>query len=180
MKVIITGATGMVGAETVKQALLDQEITQVTAIVRKPLTTQHPKLNTVIHNDFLNWQSLTETFKQHEACIWCLGISQNKVKTETEYHTITFDYAINAAKAIVEANSDMAFLFLSGMGADSKEKSPTLFARIKGKTENALLRLSLKHLYIVRPGGIKPSQWNPNAQLLEKILYPFFPIFQLQ
>jgi uncharacterized protein YbjT (DUF2867 family) len=179
MNVIITGATGMVGSETVRQALLDTAITKVTAIVRKPLVLQHPKLNVIVHQDFLNFSSLSNILKEHDACLWCLGISQNKVKNEEEYHTITYDYAVNAAKVMLQANPSIKFLFLSGMGADSKEKSRTLFARIKGKTENALLKLPFKQLYIARPGGIKPSTWNPNAPFSEKIMYPLFPLFKL-
>lgn len=179
MRIIISGATGMVGSEAIRQALLDKDIASVTAIVRKPLEITNPKLKVILHKDFLNFENLLETFKENDACLWCLGISQTRVKSEEEYHAITYDYAVNAASAMLKANPEMRFLFLSGMGADSLEKSRTLFARIKGKTENALLKIYSNNLYIVRPGGIKPAQKNPNSPLAERLLYPFFPIFKL-
>lgn len=179
MKIIITGATGMVGSEVLKQSLLDADIKKVTAIVRKPLNIQNPKLNVIIHSNFLDYSGLGEVFKEHDACLWCLGISQTKVKSEEEYHTITYDYAINAAKAMLQSNSSIGFLFLSGMGADSTMKSRTLFARVKGKTENDLIKLPFKQLYLLRPGGIKPSHWGGSSTLMEKIIYPLFPLFKI-
>lgn len=153
MKIILTGATGTAGSETLTQALLDKDITEVIALQRKPLGVQHPKLKVIIHKDFLNYAGLESEFKNADACIWCLGISQTKV-SKAEYETITYDYTMNAAKAMLVANPNITFVFLSGMGADTQEKSRTIFARIKGKTENALQKLGFKKLYCPRPGGI--------------------------
>src|SRR5437762_3346998 len=97
MKIIVTGATGMVGSEVIRQAILDKDIEEITAIVRKPLDVTHPKLKTVIHQDFMDYLSLMEIFKKNDACLWCLGISQNLVSKE-EYYKITYDYTIAAAK----------------------------------------------------------------------------------
>jgi uncharacterized protein YbjT (DUF2867 family) len=177
MKIIVTGATGLVGAEVVRQAILDDQIESVTAIVRKPLTIHHPKITTILHQDFLDYSNLTEVFKNNDALFWCLGISQSQV-SKKQYETITYDYTIAAAKAVEKVNPEMTFLFLSGMGADSSEKSKTIFARVKGKAENALLKMSLKKLFIVRPGGIKPINKNPNTALSNKIMIPFFPIIE--
>jgi len=177
MKIIITGATGMVGAEVVRQAILDTAIQEITAIVRKPLDVQHPKLKTVVHQDFLDYTSLAGVFKENNACLWCLGISQSQVSKE-EYHTITYEYAMAAAKAMLQANPSISFVFLSGMGADSTEKSKTTFARVKGKTENALQKLEFKKLHIVRPGGIKPVHKNKNAPWTNKVMIPLFPLFE--
>lgn len=179
MKILITGATGMVGYEVLNQALLDNEIKTVTALVRKPLTVNNEKLKVIVHADFINYSYLDELFKEQDACIWCLGISQTKTKSEQEYHTITYDYAINAAKEMLKCNPNMTFVFLSGMGADNTMKSKTLFARVKGKTENDLKLLPFKSLYILRPGGIKPAHWGDSSTIMEKILYPFFPLFKL-
>ena len=99
--------------------------------------------------------------------------------SKEEYHTITYDYTMEAAKAMLQANPSIAFVFVSGGGADSTEKSRTLFARVKGKTENALLRLPFKKLYMARPAGIKPIHQNRNAPLTNKIFIPLFPIFEL-
>jgi hypothetical protein len=182
MKIIITGATGMVGSEAVRQALADNDITKVVAIVRRPLTIQHPKLDVIIHNDFLDYTSLTDLFKEAGACIWCLGVSQLQVSKE-EYIKITHDYAIEAAKAMMTANPSVRFLFVSGVGADNTEQSKTIFAREKGRTENDLKKSGLKNLYIIRPGSIKPVNGYSNVPFaywigyaVIKILYPLVKI----
>ncbi len=178
MKIIVTGATGLVGAEVLRQAILDETIEEITAIVRRPLSLQHPKIKTIIHQNFLDYSTLSDVIKKHDAFLWCLGISQSQVSKE-EYQTITYDYTIAAANAVEKVNPEMTFLFLSGMGADSSEKSKTIFARVKGKAENALLKMSFKKLFIVRPGGIKPIHKNPNTAFSNKIMIPFFPILEL-
>ena len=178
MKIIITGATGMVGSEVVRQAILDDAMTEITAIVRKPLSISHPKLKIVLHQNFLDYADLSETFKANDACLWCLGISQTQVNKE-EYHSITYDYCMSAANEMLKVNPAINFIFLSGAGADSEERSRTLFARVKGKTENALQKLPFKKLYIARPAAIRPIAKREKAPLFEKILIPLFPIFQL-
>ena len=178
MKIIITGATGMVGSEVVRQAILDGDITEITTLVRKPLDIQHPKLKTIIHKNFLDYSNLAQVFKNHNACLWCLGISQSLVSKE-QYHVITFDYALAGAVAMLQSNPSSSFLFLSGAGADQKEKSRTLFARVKGKTENALLKLPFRKFFIARPGAIKPIHPNRNAPWYEKLVIPLFPLLKL-
>ena len=168
----------MAGSEVVRQAILNPSISEITLIVRKPLQINHSKIKTVIHSDFLNYESLKNIFANHNACIWCLGISQAQVK-EPEYIKITYDFTIAAAKSMLQYNPDITFLFLSGAGADSNEKSKTLFARIKGKAENELKRMSFKQLYIARPGGIRPMHKKENAAWFEKILIPLYPVFEL-
>ena len=168
----------MVGSEVVRQAILDDAITEITAIVRKPLSISHPKLKIVLHQNFLDYAALSETFKANDACLWCLGISQTQVNKE-EYHTITYDYCVAAANEMLKVNPAINFIFLSGAGADSEEKSRTLFARVKGKTENALQKLPFKKLYIARPAAIRPIAKREKTPLFEKILRPLFPIFQL-
>lgn len=121
---------------------------------------------------------MNELFKNADACLWCLGISQSQVSKE-QYHVITYDYAMAAANAMLNANPTISFLFLSGGGADSTEQSKTLFARVKGKTENALKNLPFKQLIIARPGGIKPITKNPNAPFVNKLVLPLFPIMEL-
>lgn len=177
MKILITGATGLVGAEVIREAIKDDEITQITAIARRSLSIRHPKLTSVLHDDFLNYNNLLPVIAPHDACLWCLGISQTQVSKE-QYHVITYDYAIAAANAVKQANPAMIFLFLSGEGADQSEKSRQLFARVKGKTEKSLLQLGLSKLYIARPGGIRPINKNPNAPFLYKLLLPLFPVME--
>jgi uncharacterized protein YbjT (DUF2867 family) len=177
IRLIVTGATGLAGSEVVRQALLDEEVSQVTALVRRPLAIQNPKIKTLLHDNFKDYTGLAEVFAAHDACIWCLGISQTQVK-ESEYIKITYDYVVTAAQAMLNANPEITFVFLSGMGADSQEKSRTLFARIKGKAENNLKRLPFKKLIIVRPGGIIPVHKKENAAFFEKLVIPFYPILQ--
>ena len=160
----------MVGSEVVRQALVDKAIQQVTAIVRKPLNIDHPKLKTIIHKDFLNYKALSDTFKDNDACLWCLGISQNQVN-EHQYVVITYEYAVAAAKAMLEVNPSISFLFLSGDGASSNEKSRFLFGRVKGRTENALLKMPFKRLFIARPAGIVPVHKASDQTLLLKFQY---------
>jgi uncharacterized protein YbjT (DUF2867 family) len=179
MNIIVTGATGLVGAEVIREAIKDDGISSITALARRPLAIpQHPKLNPVIHKEFMNYSGLEKLFAIHDACLWCLGISQSQVSKE-EYHVITYDYTIAAARAMLKANPVMTFMFLSGAGADPEEKSKTLFARVKGKTENELQRMPFKQLYIARPAGIRPINKNPNTAFTNKIMIPLFPVFEL-
>ncbi len=167
----------MVGAEAMAEALADDEIEAVTVIVRRPVQSTHPKLHIVIHKNFSDYSGLTQLFQNHDACLWCLGISQTLVSKD-EYYMITYEYTIAAAKAIAQTSPNMTFLFVSGMGADPSEKSRTLFARVKGKTENALQTLPLKRLIIVRPGGIEPVRPRENAPTFEKMFAPLYPILR--
>lgn len=177
MNILVTGATGLAGAEVIREAIKDPRITRITALARRQLTLQHPKLETIIHHDFTNYAGLQDVFKRQDACLWCLGTSQMQVSKE-QYHIITYEYAVAAAKAMMDANPSMIFVFLSGRGADLTEKSKTLFARVKGKTENALLRLDMRHFYIARPGGIRPINKNPNAPFAYKLMLPLFPVME--
>lgn len=177
MKIIITGATGMAGSELVRQAIIDDSIEQVVCLVRRPMEIKHPKIITVIHDDFLNYDTVKNHFKLCDACLWCLGISQLQV-TKSQYAVITYDYAVAAAKAMLEVNPDIHFVFLSGNKADRTEKSKVLFARLKGKTENALLQLGFKKLTIARPDAIWPKHKNKNAPLAYKMAFPFFPLVE--
>ncbi len=178
MKIIVTGATGLVGAEVIREAIKNSAITQVVAIVRKPLSIQHEKLKTILHQDYLNYDALKNEFKTADACLWCLGISQTQVSKE-QYQIITYDYTIAAAKALLEVQPNICFVFLSGLGADTTEQSKTIFARVKGKAENGLMKMGFKKLFIVRPAGIRPINKNPNTAFSNKLMIPFFPLFEL-
>lgn len=178
MKIIVTGATGLVGAEVVRQAILDDDIDQVTCLVRKAGSIQHPKVKYIVHDNFLDYSSLMPILKEQDACIWALGTSQTQVSKE-KYHEITYDYVIAAARAMVTANSNITFLFVSGGGADSTETSKRLFARVKGMAENELLRMNIKKLIIARPGAIRPVHKNKNAPFLYKLILPLFPAMQM-
>jgi dTDP-4-dehydrorhamnose reductase len=178
MKLLITGATGMVGSELLRQAMIDNDINSIIALSRKPLDIQHPKMKTVIHKDFLDYRSLSNLFTDCDVCAWCLGVSQLQVSKE-EYITITHDYTMAAAKAMLAANPKICFVFVSGEGADQSGKTKTLFGRVKGKAEKNLMQLNFDKLIIARPAGIQPVTKNSRAPFLYKIFYFFYPVFKI-
>ena len=178
MKLIVTGATGTAGSEVIRQALKDDTVTAVTAICRRQPDIAHPKLTTVIHKDFLDYTGLDSIFKSHDACIWCLGVSSQQVNEE-QYEVITHMYTIKAAQAMLHANPGIDFIFLSGEGADVLEKSRQIFARIKGKTENDLSKLSFGSLHMARAGAIWPLHDNPGQHFLYKLFRPLLPVIDL-
>lgn len=155
MHCLIFGATGTAGSEVVRQAIADPQVDKITIVVRRPVGFHHAKVNTVIHHDFISYKDMLPLFRTVNTCIWCLGISQTQVSKE-QYLAITYDFVIAAATAMHSVNPEISFVFLSGQGADSAEKSKVLFAKVKGKAENALKLLSFKHIYIFRPGVIVP------------------------
>lgn len=177
MKIIVTGATGMAGSEVLRQAILDDGISEIIALARRPLEITHPKIRTLLHQDFLNYDAVAENFKDADACIWYLGKSQLQV-SKALLTVITYDYAVAAAKAMLGANPAIHFVFLSGNGADSTEKSNVLFARLKGKTENALLQLGFKKLTLARPDAIWPKHKHRNAPFAYKLAFPFYPLVE--
>src|SRR5690242_7951572 len=176
MRLIITGATGMVGSEVLCQAIADNEIESITIIVRRATDITHSKLKTILHQNFLDYSSLENEFQNNDALIWCLGISQNVVSKD-EYIKITYDYTLAAANAVVQWNSALRFLFLSGRGADNTEKTKLLFGKIKGRTENALKELPLQKLYIASPNAINPIHQPKNLPFILKLQYFMVKIF---
>lgn len=177
MKIIVTGATGTVGSEVVRQAVADPSIEQVTILARRSPKVKHPKIREIIHKDFLHYDGLEEMFRESDACIWCLGISQTRVNKD-EYFTITYEYAVAAARAMLAANPSITFLFLSGQGADSTEKSRVRFARVKGQTENELMKMDFQNLIIFRPGGIYPVTRSVDETLYKKFEISFIRLLK--
>lgn len=177
MNIIVFGATGTVGGEVIRQALDDPQINKITAIVRKGLDFKSPKLEVVLHQDYVKYDGLEKVFKNADVCLWCLGISQTQVN-EQEYFTITHDYALKAGESIVRYNPGMTFVFVSGEGANQDGHASTLFGRVKGKTEQDLSQLPFKKLYVVRPAGIQPIHINKNTALVNKLVAPLYPLLK--
>lgn len=175
MKILITGATGLIGAEVVRQALIDNEIDE---LIRNQQEIVHPKITTVIHKDFLDYASAGSYFAKADAVIWCLGISQTQV-SKKQYEEITCGYLEACARYCTQINPGIKFIFVSGDGSDRTEKSRTLFKRIKGKAENLLLRSGLQHILIARPDAVRPRHKSKKAPFVYKLAYPFFPLVQL-
>lgn len=177
MKVLITGATGLIGAETVRQAIADTSIDEIILLVRSQPEITHSKITLVLHTNFTDYTGTEQYLKKADALIWCLGISQTQVSKQ-KYIEITYDYTVACAMFCLSVNPSIRFLFVSGDAADRTEKSSTLFSRIKGKTENALLQSGLKNIIIARPDAVNPRHKNKKAPFLYKLAYPFFPLVE--
>ena len=155
LRVIITGATGMVGEGVLYECLQRPEVEKVLVITRKPCGYTHPKLTEIIHSDFSDISSLSDRLKDYNACFFCLGVT-SLGKKEPEYTKLTYTLTLNFATTLATLNPRMTFCYISGAGTDSTEKGHTMWARVKGKTENDLLKLPFKQVYNFRPGGIIP------------------------
>ena len=177
MKIIVTGATGLIGAEVIRQAIDDPGIHELILLVRSQPEIVHPKITVVIHKDFLNFSGLSEHLSKANALVWCLGISQTQV-SKKQYEIITYDYLEACARFCMQANPSIRFVFVSGDGADRTEKSRTLFKRLKGKAENAALQSGLKEVYIAQPDAVRPKHKNKKAPFLYKLVYPLFPLVE--
>ncbi len=155
LKVIITGATGMIGEGVLSECLNHTEVEKVLVITRNPTGYYHPKLTEIIHSDLSNISSLSESIKGYNACYFCLGVT-SLGKNEEEYTRLTYTLTMNFAKTLASLNPEMTFCYISGASSDSSEKGNTMWARVKGKTENDLMKLPFKHVFNFRPGGIVP------------------------
>lgn len=177
MKLIVTGATGLIGSEVVRAAIVDRDIDELILLVRQPSELRHPKITTVIHKDFLDYSSASEYFMRADAMAWCLGISQTQVSKQ-QYEVITYDYTKACIDFCKTIKPSIRFVFVSGDGADRTEKSRTRFKRLKGKAENALLNSGLPDVVIARPDAVRPRRKNKRAPFAYKLVYPLFPLVE--
>jgi uncharacterized protein YbjT (DUF2867 family) len=155
MKAVIFGATGMVGQGVLRECLLDPEVERVLSVVRSATGQQHEKLRELIHGDFLDFSGIEAELAGYDACFFCLGVSSAGM-SEDEYERVTYGFTMAAAQALVKVSPGMTFEYISGAGTDSTEKGRSQWARVKGRTENALLALPFKSAYMFRPGFIQP------------------------
>lgn len=169
IKVIITGATGMVGEGVLFECLQNDKISEVLIINRRHYELQHPKLKELIVPDFFQLNKFSETITGYDACFFCAGISSVGMK-EDKYRHITYDTTIAFAKALLEVNRNIVFTYVSGSQTDSTEKGRLMWARVKGKTENDLAALPFKAEYNFRPGVMSPFPGQKNWKSLYKIL----------
>jgi uncharacterized protein YbjT (DUF2867 family) len=175
MKVIITGATGMVGEGVLFECLENPVIKEVLIVNRRHYDLQHPKLKELIVNDFTKLGGLENQLSGYDACFYCAGISSVGMNEE-KYNHITYETTMAFAQQLVKWNPDMVFNFVSGGHTDSTEKGKIMWARIKGKTENALMKLPFKAQYNFRPGFMKPFKQQKNVKALFKPIIWIFPI----
>lgn len=179
IKVIVTGATGMVGEGVMHECLLNPQVEQVLIVNRKPSGFTHPKLKEFIHADFFDISPIANQLVGYDACYFCLGVSSVGMK-EPEYYKLTYTLTMHFAETLVKQNASMEFCYISGAGTDSTEKGKSMWARVKGKTENDLMKLPFKAVYNFRPGGMKPTKGLKNTLPYYKYfiwLYPFLRKF---
>ena len=180
MRVILFGATGMVGAGVLNECLRDDRVNEILAIQRKTSGQSHPKLRELIRSDFLGYSDAREDLRGFDACFFCLGVT-SVGKTEEEYFRLTFDITLAAARTMAELNPGSTFCYVSGQGTDSSEKGRVMWARVKGKTENAILALPLK-AYMLRPGYIQPLGGIKSKTRVYRLFYelmaPVYPVLK--
>jgi uncharacterized protein YbjT (DUF2867 family) len=179
MNVLIFGATGMVGQGVLRECLLDPDVHLVQTVGRSAPGMSHPKLREVVHSDLSQYQEIESDLRGFDACFFCLGVS-SAGRSESEYKRLTYDITIAAAESLCRLNAGMTFVYISGAGTDSSEKGRTAWARTKGMTENALLRLPFKAAYMFRPAGIQPMHGERSKTTAYRIAYsvtkPLLPL----
>jgi len=175
LRVIVTGATGMVGEGVLYECLQNPKVEAVLALTRKPVGMTHQKLKEIIHNDFYDLSAIEEQLKGYNACFFCLGVSSIGMK-EPEYYKVTYVLTMHVAEKLSKHNGDMTFCYISGAGTDATEKGRSMWARVKGKTENELRKLPFKRAYAFRPGFIKPIKGLKHINPLYKYVGWLFPI----
>jgi uncharacterized protein YbjT (DUF2867 family) len=154
MKVLIFGATGMVGQGVLLACLGAPDVERVATVGRSATGATDGKLEEIVHRDFLDFSAIADRLHGFDACFFCLGISSTGMK-EADYARVTYGFTLAAAETLAAVNPGMTFIYVSGAGTDSSEKGRVMWARVKGRTENALLRLTLQ-AYMFRPGAIEP------------------------
>ena len=169
----------MVGQGVLRECLLDPDVDRVLSIVRALSGQSHPKLRELVHKDFFDFSAIEGDLTGYDACFFCLGVSSAGMK-EADYRHVTYDITMAAARVLARLNPAMSFIYVSGLGTDSSERGRTMWARVKGKTENDLLRLSFKAAYMFRPGGIVPLHGvKSKTRIYQTFLTIFGPLMPL-
>jgi uncharacterized protein YbjT (DUF2867 family) len=177
-RLVLVGATGMVGGYALRYALQNAAVGSVTAIVRRKLDISHPKLQEVLHRDFADCSSLSQVLSGQDAAVFCLGAYTGAV-SHAELRRITVDYTIEFARVLRGSSPNVAFSFLSGSGADPTGRSRIAFARYKGEGENALLAPGFPSVYLFRPAYIYPVEPRKEPNFSYRLLRAIYPAFQL-
>lgn len=175
IRAIVTGSTGMVGEGVLHECLLHPDVERVLVINRKPCGVTHPKLTEVLHINFFDLSPIESRLKNFNACFFCLGVSSIGMK-EPEYTSLTYDLTMHVARTLLKLNHDMTFCYVSGALTDSSEKGRSMWARVKGKTENDLIKLGFNNAYAFRPGFMKPTKGLKNTLKLYAAFTWMFPM----
>lgn len=181
MKVILFGATGMVGQGVLRECLLAGDVDSVLAVGRASTGQQHAKLQEIVQSDLFDLSPIESRLAGFDTCFFCLGISAAGM-SEQDYRRVTYELTLSAAKTLVRLNPAMTFIYVSGAGTDSSERSRMMWARVKGKTENDLLKMPFHAAYMFRPGYIQPlhgirtkTKW---YGALYAVMGPLYPLWK--
>ena len=181
MKVILFGASGMIGQGVLRECLLAADIDAVLAIGRAATGASHAKLREIVHTDFTDFTPIERELAGHDACFFCLGVSAAGL-SEAEYSRVTYDVTLAAGTVLARVNPQMAFVYVSGAGTDASERGRVMWARVKGRTENALLALPFRAAYMFRPGLIRPLHGIVSRTRAYRVFYtlagPLLPLLQ--
>ena len=171
----------MVGKGVLLECLDSDDVEAVLVINRQPVGVQHPKLKEVLHKDYYDWDGIEEDLTGYTTCFFCMGVSALGM-TEKDYSKITYDLTVGFAKLVAALNPDLTFCYVSGAGTDSTEQGKTMWARVKGRTENALAELPFKAVYLFRPGFIQPLKGIKSKTKLYNAIYtifkPLYPVLK--
>jgi uncharacterized protein YbjT (DUF2867 family) len=181
VKVVLFGATGMVGQGLVRECLLDPDVERVLAVVRNASLPQHDKLREIVHQDVYDLATIEGRLSGYDACFFCLGLSSVGMKEEA-YRRVTYDLTVSVAKTLAKLNPTMTFIYVSGAGTDSTERGRSMWARVKGKTENALLQMPFEAVFLFRPAYIQPLHGMRTKTAWYGAFYavvrPFYPLLK--
>lgn len=178
MKILIFGATGMIGQGVLRECLAAGDVESVTSIGRN-LVAPHPKLKQIARADLMDYTDIEHDLISFDACFFCLGVSSGGM-SEADYTRLTYDVTMAAAKTLSRLNANMVFTYVTGAGTDSSQKGRVMWARVKGKTENDLIKLPFRGVYLFRPGVIQPldgiQSKTASYRILYKIMAPILPL----
>jgi uncharacterized protein YbjT (DUF2867 family) len=181
MNVLILGASGMVGQGVLRECLLDEGVKRVVTLGRTPTGQTHPKLREIVQRDLTNLAPIEDQLRGIDACFYCLGASATGLN-EAEYTRINYEITLVVAETLARLDPDLTFVYVSGTGTDSTERGRVMWARVKGRTENALLRLPFKAAYMLRPGVIIPMHGVKSKTRIYRVFYtvlgPILPLFK--
>lgn len=178
LNVVITGTTGMVGEGVLQECILHPDVEKILLINRRPCGFSDKKITEVIHKDFFDISPIEDQLSGYNACFFCLGVSSVGLK-EPEYYSLTYTLTMGFARILAKLNPEMTFCYVSGAATDSSEKGRSMWARVKGKTENDLMKLPFKSVFAFRPAFMKPTKGARNVNKYYVLVGWIYPVFRV-